>query len=200
MVEFLAGSAVVLAFVAIVGVLSLAREVGLLRAARSTEVPRDLGVVGARVQGASTETLTGAVVDTPAQQGRALYLFVLQGCEPCDTLLAELGGRGSRSATPDLFLVVRGDRAAAAALATRGSVEHAQVLLDPDGSLGTRFSVTAFPSAVALADGRITATRMVGSLADLERVGSAAAPATSPRSTTEHQHPRVSGTTGAGGV
>jgi hypothetical protein len=171
MTEFLAGGALVLSIIAIIGVLSLAREIGVLRSAGAGAEARELAVIGARVRPVQAESLSGLLLSCPPSDRTSRYLFVLPGCAPCDAMLTELGTRDWRVIDPEFYLVVRGDRDHARAIAERGGVSADHVLLDSEGTIGANFAVTGYPSGVAL-DGRvITGARMVSSLSDFATLG-----------------------------
>jgi hypothetical protein len=163
MLELFAGLAVVVSLTAIVGVLVLAREVGLMRehrlrtsAANARALPHE--IVGYR-------TLAGSTGILPSVEPHVV-LFTLASCAPCERLLTGLGTGDARLRAATI-LVAKSTEFDATAMGERSGLPLAQIVADEHGAIAARYSVTGFPTAMAVSREQVHAIRPVASIDDL---------------------------------
>ena len=162
MAEVLAAAAVVLALIAITSTLVLANELGNVR---SRGLQQEW--VGQQVTSETVRALSGRPVDLPPHGG-ALFLFAMNGCVPCETLLAALA-----SSTPAvraaIFLVARAHQDIAEDWAARASLARDSVFPDQHGKLSGRFFVSNYPTLMLTIGGRIQ-QMTPGSIEEIEKL------------------------------
>jgi hypothetical protein len=161
--ELLSGTAVVLSLVAIIAVLSLAHELGLVREQLHSPPSLDHHNHGTPMSHA-TRALAGAAIALPPAH-EALLLFALRDCAPCERVLESLAG--SPAIRSFVYLIALADPDVARRWADTSGLAADRVVADVDGSVARQFGVSAFPTVVATRGGRVLRAVTVPSMDDL---------------------------------